>query len=191
MVIGLAGNIGSGKSTAARFFSRWGCRRINADAIGRRILPEIERDLIKRWGDRITARNRLDRGKLRDLVFSDPRQLPVLNRLSHPRLIREIRRRLHRIKSGCVVVDAALLFTWPGLLSEIDYPILISAPRKIKEQRCCRRGIDARTFRQIIRQQPSESMMARQASFTIRNTGTLKNLRRQCAAVYKEIKNDC
>lgn len=190
MVIGLAGNIGSGKSTAAELFSHWGCRRINADAIGRRVLSEIEHDLIKHWGDRITARNRLNRGKLRTLVFSDPRQLKVLNHLSHPRLIREIRRRLRRIKSGCVVVDAALLFAWPGLLSEIDYPVLISAPRKIKEQRCRRKGIDSQTFRRIIRHQPSESMMARRASFTIRNAGTLKNLRRQCAAVYKEINND-
>lgn len=191
MVIGLTGNIGSGKSTAADWFARRGSRIIDADAIGRRLLPALARSVIDRLGPEVASGRRLDRAKLRAAVFSDHRKLRVLNRLTHPRLVRAIRDRLRRIRSGIVVVDAALLFDWPGLVPEIDVPVLVTAPRDLKEQRAARKGIDRRTFRRILRTQRTEGTMARQAAFVIRNNGSKQRLYRQCRAIYKEVKNDC
>ncbi len=191
VVIGLTGNIGSGKTTAADYFVRRGARLINADKIGRRLLPAIAREAIKRLGSQVASGTRLDPVKLRTAVFSDPKKLRILNRLSHPRLVREIRDRLRRIRSGIVVIDAALLFEWPGLMPEIDVPILVTAPQFLKEQRAARKGIDRKTFRRILRNQRSEKTMARQATYVIRNDGSPERLYRQCRAVYKEIKNDC
>jgi len=191
VVIGLAGNIGSGKSTAADYFVRRGSHRINADAIGRRLLPTITKAVINRLGSGVASRHRLDRDKLRTVIFSDPRKLRIFNRLSHPRLVREIRDRLRQIRSGIVVVDAALLFDWPVLMPEIDVPILVTAPRSLKERRAARKGIDRRTFRRILQSQRSENVMARQAAYVIRNNGSTDHLYRQCRTIYKEIKNDC
>jgi dephospho-CoA kinase len=191
VVIGLAGNIGSGKSTAAAYFRRFGSRCIEADQIGRRILPRIKDQLMNHFGAGIVTGGRIDRKKLRAAVFTDRRNVRIMNRLTHPRLIRTIRNRIHNIRSGVVVVDAALLFNWPDLLPEIDYPILIAAPKSLKEQWAVRKGIDRSSFRRIMRFQKTEKEMARQAKYIIKNNRSLKNLYRQCYAIYKEIKNDC
>jgi len=190
-VIGLAGNIGCGKSTAAGYFRSFGSRLIEADRIGWRILREIRDQLQKHYGPGILKGNRINRKELRAAVFMDRKNIRFLNRLTHPRLVKTIRDRIRKIGSGTVVIDAALLFDWPNLMADVDHPILVTAPRKIKEQRALRKGFDRQSFQRILRFQKSEKALARQAEYVIRNDRTRQDLYRQCYRIYKEIKNDC
>jgi dephospho-CoA kinase len=190
-VIGLAGNIGSGKSTAADYFKRFGSRRIEADRIGRRILQQCRVRLRKRFGAEILKGGRIDRKKLRAAVFTDQAHVRFLNRLTHPRLIKAIRSRIKKIGSGVIVIDAALLFEWPELMADIDHPILVTASRNNKERRALRKGIDRQTFQRILRHQKSEKALSRQAEYVIRNDRSRQDLYRQCYRIWKEIKNDC
>ncbi|MEO0161713.1 MAG: dephospho-CoA kinase, partial [candidate division WOR-3 bacterium] len=125
VVIGVGGNIGAGKTTVARMFKAYGMKYISADRIGWQVLEEIAGDLRKYFGEGIFLGKKINRKCLRDLVFSNPRYLKILNRLSHPRLLARIDEKLEGIKRGMVVIDAALLFDWPKLLKKIDYPILV------------------------------------------------------------------
>ena len=190
-VIGLAGNIGCGKSTAAAYFRKFGSRLIEADLIGWRVLNETRDRLQKLYGPGILKGGRINRMKLRAAVFTDRKKVRQLNRLTHPRLVELIRDRIRRIKTGMVVIDAALLFDWPDLMADVDHPILVTAPRKIKEHRALRKGIDRQTFRRILRFQKSEKVLSRQAEYVIRNDRSRPDLYRQCCKIYKEIKNDC
>jgi dephospho-CoA kinase len=190
-VIGLAGNIGCGKSTAAGYFQRFGSRHIEADRIGRQVLNRFRARLRKRFGTDILKGGRIDRKRLRAAVFTDQANVRYLNRLTHPNLIRTIRERIRKIESGVIVIDAALLFDWPQLMAEIDHPILVTSPRKIKEQRALRKGIDRQTFQRILRFQKSEKTLSRHAEYVIRNDSSRQDLYRQCYRIYKEIKNDC
>jgi len=190
-VIGLAGNIGCGKSTAANYFRSFGSRLIEADRIGWRVLNETRDRLQKRYGLGIFKGGRINRKELRAAVFTDRKNVRFLNHLTHPRLVELIRERIHKISAGMVVVDAALLFEWPELMADVDHPILITAPRKIKEYRARRKGIDRQTFQRILRFQKSEKALSRQAEYVIRNDRSRQDLYRQCYKIYKEIKNDC
>jgi dephospho-CoA kinase len=190
-VIGLAGNIGCGKSTAADYFQRFGSRHIEADRIGWQVLNRFQNRLQKRFGAEILKGGRIDRKKLRAAVFTDRANVRFLNRLTHPSLIKVIRERIRKIGSGVIVIDAALLFEWPGLMAKVDHPILVTSPRKAKEQRALRKGIDRQTFLRILRFQKSEKVLSRQAEFVIRNDRSRQELYRQCYRIYKEIKNDC
>jgi len=191
MVIGIGGNIGSGKTTAAKVFADSGAHYISADEIGWQVLKKITNKLEKKFGSAIMNRYKIDKMKLRNIVFSNPQNLKFLNKLSHPILIEEILRKINKIKSGIIVIDAALLFNWSELCAQIDYPILIAANSKLKKQRAIAKGIDKKTYHQILKAQKSEKEMARQSKFIIENNGTLTIFKKKCRKIYEEIKNDC
>lgn len=191
VVIGVAGNIGSGKTTVAKIFQSLGMRYISADRIGKNVLPEIADQLKSHFGKDIFSRGKIDRKKLRSIVFSNQKSLKILNNLSHPRLIEKIKKKIDSIDYGMVVIDAALLFDWPELLKKVDYPILVKAATDIKKKRAQKRGIPKKTFYSILENQKKESEMAKAAKYVIENNGTLRQLKRQCLKIVKELKNDC
>ncbi len=75
LVIGLTGGIGSGKTSAAKFFTTLGADVIDTDKIAHELtqpqgsaISSIQKSFGKNF---ITANGELDRKKMRDLVFSD------------------------------------------------------------------------------------------------------------------------
>ena len=97
-VIGLGGNAGSGKSAMARELGRLGAEVIDADRIGWSLLkktaPAYPR-LVKVFGKAILdRRSNVDRKALGSIVFADAGARAELNRIVHPALLAEIRRRV-------------------------------------------------------------------------------------------------
>ena len=107
--VALTGGIASGKSTVARYFSRFGVSVIDADRISRELIdniPEISLQLAARFGSSIFKENKsLDRAALRAIIFANPKDRYWLERLLHPLIYREIQRRIQNA-SGlyCFVV---------------------------------------------------------------------------------------
>ncbi|NVP02535.1 dephospho-CoA kinase, partial [Photobacterium damselae subsp. damselae] len=87
-VVGLTGGIGSGKTTVANLFARYGVDLIDADIIARDVVAPNSTGLaaiIDKFGADITLENgELDRAQLRQLIFSKPEQKEWLNQLLHP-----------------------------------------------------------------------------------------------------------
>jgi dephospho-CoA kinase len=76
LIVGLTGNIASGKSTVARLSRAHGATIVDADVLARRrcapARPAYER-IVARWGPEVlTPDGVLDRGALRARVFHDP-----------------------------------------------------------------------------------------------------------------------
>ena len=191
MVIGVGGNIGTGKTTVCKVFEYLGAHYISADEVGWEVLPEIADALKTKFGKSIMNGGTIDKKKLRDIVFSKRENLRFLNKLSHPILVKKILKRIGDIKLGIIVIDAALLFDLPAIYKQVDYPILITADDKLKQERAMARGIDKVLFRRILGLQSSEAEMSQQAKFIIRNDGSMDVLKEQCQSIYEEIKNDC
>ena len=83
LLIGLTGNIASGKSTVAQMFAERGATIIDADELAREAVAvgsDGHRKIVERWGDDILkADGGLDRVALRQIVFQEPTELEVLN----------------------------------------------------------------------------------------------------------------
>lgn len=191
VVIGVGGNIGAGKTTVARVFQRLGAKYIAADEIGWTVLPMINDALKQRFGKQIMQGMRINKQRLRELVFSDMRNLEFLNRISHPILIRRIIDKIKKIKSGIVVVDAALLFNWPEVYALVDYPIMVRSRSNKMMVRAKNKGISESLFRKILSLQQDEEEMAARAAFVIDNNGTVKELEEVCHQIFGRISHDC
>ena len=89
LLIGLTGNIASGKSTVARLLSERGATIIDADVLARRVvepgMPAFD-EIVRRWGTEVVATGRRASIATRcaRLVFSHHEQLEELNEIVHP-----------------------------------------------------------------------------------------------------------
>src|SRR5678816_1894468 len=84
LLVGLTGNIASGKSTVAHLLAARGATIIDADVLARQAVEEgtpAYREIVDRWGRSVLGPDgHLDRGALRRLVFQDQSELEALNR---------------------------------------------------------------------------------------------------------------
>lgn len=183
LLIGLTGNIASGKSTVSHLLAAKGATIIDADVLARQAVEEgtpAYRDIVERWGsDVLSADGFLDRGALRRRVFQDVDELEELNRIVHPEvarlrdtLVSEARERGDRL----VVCDIPLLFE-KHLVDEFDRVVLVDAPRPMRLERLVRtRGLsETEGMDMIAAQMPADLKRAR-ADFVIDNTGSLAEL---------------
>jgi dephospho-CoA kinase len=191
VIIGVAGAICSGKTIVSKIFEELGAHYVSADKIGWQVLPEITDELRERFGENIMTGTTVDRKKLRDIVFSSNDNVAFLNQLSHPRLVKELIARIEEIRTGIVVVDAALLFEWPRVLDIVDHPMLVTASEHVKKERAMKQCMDEDTFSKIQRAQKHRELMKKKAAYVIENNGTFDELREQCTKIFKEIQSDC
>jgi dephospho-CoA kinase len=191
IVIGVAGNIGSGKTTVCKIFEKFGAHYISADELGWEVLPEIADKLKKRFGDVVMNSGTIDKKRLREVIFSRKEHVEYLNSLSHPLLVAKILENMQKSNAGMTIIDAALLFDWPKIYKRVNYTILIVADKEIKEARAMAEGINRFLFRKILAFQKNDAEISKHASFIIKNNGTTDELKKQCQDIYEEIKNDC
>jgi dephospho-CoA kinase len=194
LVVGLTGNIGSGKSTVAQLLSERGATIIDADVLARRAVeygtPAYDQ-IVRRWGTSIVGPDQqLDRAALRRTVFSDADQLEELNEIVHPeverlrqRLLDDARQRGDRL----VVCDIPLLFE-KHMAPRFDRIILVDAPRPIRLERLVRdRGLrETEAMDMIAAQMPAELKRAG-ADFIIENASTLNALEQQVTEVWSAL----
>ena len=197
LLVGLTGNIASGKSTVAQLFGRWGATVIDADVLARQAvnvgMPAYHA-ILERWGEGVTAPDGLiDRRELRQRVFSDSEQLEALNAIVHPeiqrlrdQLVDDARRRGDRI----VVCDIPLLFE-RRLAEQFDRIVLVDAPRPVRMDRLVRdRGLETtEAMKMIASQMPAELKRAR-ADYLIDNTGTQQELESRAREVWEALQRD-
>jgi dephospho-CoA kinase len=197
LLIGLTGNIASGKSTVARLLSERGATIIDADVLARRAVEpgtDAFDRIVERWGDRMVALDgTLDRDAMRATVFADQAQLEELNAIVHPevaalrdRLVTEARERGDRI----VVSDIPLLFE-RHLTDQFDRIVLVDAPRPLRLERLVRnRGLsETEAMNMIAAQMPAELKRAR-ADYIIDNVGTLRALEAQVSEVWAALERE-
>ncbi len=180
LVVGLTGGIASGKTAASRCFEKLGVPVIDADVIARQVVEPGSRaldEIVQQFGREVLDdTGRLDRRKLRQLVFSDPERRRVLEQLLHP----EIRRRMQQMIADChddYVVLVIPLLLEVGQTSLVDRVLVVDAPESVQLARAVERdGSSEKTIKDIMAAQlPRKQRLAR-ADDIIENSGSLEDL---------------
>jgi len=193
MIIGVTGNIASGKTTVTNIFKEFGAGVINADDIGRDVVESnsaIKNDIRKQFGSEIVSEsNIVNRSLLGERVFSDPEAMGQLNKLVHPFLLAELQMNLVSLRRvfQTVIVDAALIVEW-GAMQYLDVLVLVVASAEIQIGRLMQRNGYSRVQAEIRinAQMPVEQKKA-EADYIIENNGNLDALKERAESVYREI----
>ena len=194
LLIGLTGNIASGKSEVARMLAERGATLIDADVLAREaVRPDTQalRDIVKRWGkDVLKNDGSLDRTALRQIVFTDQLELDALNRIVHPGVTRLRDREIARARERgdqIVVCVIPLLFE-RNLVEEFDAIVLVDAPRPLRlERMVAARGLEETdAMNMIAAQMPAELKRAR-ADYCIDNIGSLEDLERDVDTLWSSL----
>ena len=195
LVVGLTGNIASGKSTVAEFLRKSGAVIIDADLIAHQVVapgqPACE-EISTLFGEGILRPDgTIDRERLGRLVFEDPGLRRQLEAIVHPRVSEEIERQMAEVAlnrpDAVVIMDIPLLFE-TGRTEGLAEIIVVYTPETTQLERLMRRnGLkpeDARA--RMASQMPLDEKVAR-ATMVIDNGGTLAETERQTLDVYREL----
>ena len=197
LLIGLTGNIASGKSEVARMLAERGATLIDADVLAREAVePDTQalKDIVKRWGkDVLKSDGSLDRGALRQIVFADQNELDALNRIVHPGVTRLRDREIAkaRERGDLIVVCVIPLLFERNLVDEFDAIILVDARRPLRLERLVKtRGLDETdAMNMIVSQMPAELKRAR-ADYVIENDGSLEELERDVDVLWSSLQRN-
>ncbi len=181
MLIGITGQIGAGKSTAARVLSRMGAVIIDADQIGREAVehnPKLKKQLAKAFGPEVLTKwGNLNRKRTAEIAFSSKAHKRKLDRLVHPFLLHELRQQIKKLSSqyDIIVIDAALLLDW-GLHKLVNRVLVIHSGEKKRFKRLQKRGISIADARARQRMQPSLAVFFKNADKIISNDSSKAEL---------------
>jgi len=183
--IGLTGGIASGKSTVAKILTDLGAKVILADELSRRVTtPGSEglRQITRTFGhDILDSDQCLDRRKLADIVFSDPKKLLQLEQILHPLIRNETdieKKKLEAQGESLAFYDVPLLFE-KKLEDQFDKVLLINCDQATQISRIKKRdGLNEREAMQRLNAQIPLKDKVLKSHFVINNDGDLETLKK-------------
>jgi dephospho-CoA kinase len=185
--VGLTGGLGAGKSEALRALGELGAATLSTDAVVHELLAADElRDIVvARLGDGVARDGVLDRSLIAERVFGDEEARGWLEGELWPRVgqrVAEWKQDVDALEPPppAAVVEVPLLFE-SGMEQVFDATIAVVADEDVRAERAGARGhasVDERTGRQLSQEEKSQ-----QADYTVRNDGTLEELREELSRV--------
>jgi dephospho-CoA kinase len=195
LIVGLTGNVASGKTTVAERWRERGATVIDADRLGHEVLREdraVRDRLVEAFGAEILAADgEIRRGVLGERAFASPAATHQLNAIVHPPLLARLERELDRARAAgreIVVVDAALIFEF-GLDGDMDVNVLVTAPRATRAERLRRRGLDDERIERIMASQMPDAEKSPACDFVIENEGSIEDLQARADQVLEAIRS--
>ena len=165
-VIGLTGNIATGKSAIMRLAADHGALTIDADRVVHDLLEgdtAIQAAVAEAFGPEVRrADGRIDRAALGRLVFGNPAALRRLEGLLHPATRAEIVRRVATADAPVVMIEAIKLLEGP-LAAVCDQVWVTTCARatQLERLRVCRGLDEAAAVARVDAQSPQEEKIAR------------------------------
>ncbi len=176
-VIGLTGNIATGKSIVRRMLQELGASTVDADALVHLLQKPgspVYREIVETFGSFILNDDAtINRKRLSDIAFSIPEAMVALERITHPAVRRQLERAIERAPKYVVVIEAIKLLEG-GLAEKCDAVWVVTAPEDAQMLRLVtkRKMSTQKALRRIQAQAPQQEKTAR-ADVVIDNSGNL------------------
>jgi dephospho-CoA kinase len=190
-VIGLTGNIGSGKSTVLSMLEQLGARAIDADELVHEVMRKgspVWRAIVDTFGEGVlTRQGDIDRKKLGSFVFDDQEALGRLEEIVHPAVDERFREILDASEDSVTAVEAVKI-TQSSLFTEIDSLWLVTCPAEERLHRLLSsRDINAEGVEDRLRAQIAQERQAQIADVVIDNGASLEHTWQQVKAEWDKI----
>ena len=190
-VIGLTGNIATGKSVVRRMLEHLGAYTIDADALSHRVISrgapgyQPVLDTFGKW--LLGPDGQINRTKLGNLVFADQDALKQLEAIIHPHVRQAIDLLSKRATQNVIVIEAIKLLESP-LRSQCDTIWVTDAPQQIQVERLIRkRSMSQEEALQRVQVQSAQTEKLAAANLVITNNGSYDDLWKQVSEAWKQI----
>jgi dephospho-CoA kinase len=178
-LVGLTGNIGSGKSTVGRMFAARGIPVIDADELLREVQAPgqpAHAEIAAAWPETVAPDGAIDRKRLAKIVFADPAARRRLEAITHPRIQTLSRARTAALAAAghdLALYEASLLVE-SGRYKELDGLIVVTvSPATQLARVVARDGVPEDDARARMRAQLPQEDKVRLATHVIDNDGDL------------------
>ncbi len=197
-IIGLTGNIASGKSTVASILKNLGASIIDADQIARDVVdrgkPALQKIADHFGSEVIKSDGTLNREVLGSIIFNDEDKREVLNSIIHPEIFGEISTLIDKYRSEgkeIVIIEAALIVEREKLKQMIDKLIVVNTSEKTQMERLASRNdyTSEQARARINSQMPAEQKI-KYADYIINNDSDLEHLSHQTKEIWDKILAD-
>ena len=191
-VIGVTGGIASGKSNVCSVLKDLGYPVIDADEISFNLSKKgmpIYKAIRESFGDDYLMEDgEIDRKKLGKLNFKNSAAKLILNQISHPIILDEMKRQIGEYKDGLVFVEVPLLYE-AKLEGLCDKVICVFLSKKLQVERLIEReGIDEDYALAKIHSQMDLYMKKSLADYVIDSKGSFDETKAQVINIINEIK---
>ena len=193
-IVGLAGGIGSGKSTVARIMEDLGGGIISSDRLGHEELeaPDVKETLERWWGELVLgADGKIDRKKVASIVFADPAQRHRLEALLHPRIAVRRKDRMAELAAKprirFIVIDSPLLYE-SDLDLNCDVVVFVDADIEARRERSEKhKGWPKGELERREKSQHPLDMKRARADYVCQNNSSLSDLQQQVEHIVNNI----
>ncbi len=190
-LIGLTGNIATGKSTVARMLAERGAEVIDADRVAHAVMEPggpAWAEIVRTFGRDILAPDgRIDRKALGAIVFRDAEALRRLEAIVHPPVMAAIERRIEASRAPVVVVEAIKLLETPAPRPYDAIWVTTCPPEEQLRRLVALRGLDEAAARARIEAQGPQEAKLRRADVVIDTGGTLAETEAQVERAWQAV----
>ncbi|MBU0705583.1 MAG: dephospho-CoA kinase [Chloroflexi bacterium] len=189
LLIGLTGNIGTGKSTVAGMLAELGAETVDADLVTREVMQKgtpAHAAIVETFGPEVLAPGgEIDRSRLGALVFAGPAALARLEAIVHPATLEAVGRRVAAASADVVVIEAIKLIE-AGMAEAYDSLWVTTCRSEQQIQRIMEgRGSSRAEAEQRVRAQPPQGEKIERADVVIDTSGSLAQTREQVRAAWE------
>lgn len=194
--IGVTGGIGSGKSTVAKIFEKFGAINIDSDRIVENILEkngEGYDEVVKNFGNCILdEKGKIDKKKVASIVFNDELKRKKLEEIVHPLVIKkreEIFQKLQKELSldEIVVAEAALILE-ANTSQFFDFIVLVKVSKELRIKRLLSKGYNICDIEKRMNAQWEDEKKEKLANFVIENNSSFEDLEKKVAEIIEKVK---
>lgn len=194
-IIGITGGVGAGKTQILEYLNnRYGATVCMTDAVAKKLQKkgtECYDAIVEHFGEEILdEKGELNREKLADIVFSDSKELAVLNEIVHPAVKEEVRRKIQkeeRKNTNLFILESALLIedNYGEICDEMWYIYVEDSARR--NRLYYSRGYDAKKIDEIIAAQLPKEMFLKHCDRVIDNSGVFGETTAQLDKIIKDL----
>jgi dephospho-CoA kinase len=189
-VIGLTGNIGTGKSVVRRMLEHLGAYGIDADALAHRAIAKGApgyQAVVNTFGSYVVSSSgEIDRSRLGRVAFGDPEALKLLEGIIHPLVEQAVDMIVRRAPQPVIVIEAIKLLE-SNIGRACDCIWVTAAPPQIQLVRLMQnRHMSDAEARQRINSQPLQNQKTAAAQVVIQNQGSYEETWRQVVEGWKK-----
>jgi dephospho-CoA kinase len=182
LIVGLTGGFGVGKSSVAQRFKNFGAEVIDADQIAHDAMKKgspIFDPIVELFEEALhPGGKKMDREKIAEIVFNDPKKRKELEAIIHPYVYKKIKERIEASERPVILVEVPLLFE-AGFETLCDKVVVVTCNSTVKMKRLKNKKFTEQEVRARERAQMAENLKAQKGHFIIDNSKSIYQTQRE------------